>query len=153
MADTQAQILRELKRQNALLEEQLAPQREQKRKEEARRRWLEIEAKVKWEKKEEQRKLNAQISSEKQEVLTMASQFCESQRKYFEQRYILWTAKRWSSPDIEKITKEHNLFFEEHGKLILEHRHLLMTKYGNRYTYLYDENTRVSDPHTGVYAH
>ena len=35
--DTQVQILRELKRQNALLEEQLAPQREQKRKQEAYR--------------------------------------------------------------------------------------------------------------------
>ena len=41
--DMQAQILRELKRQNALLEEQLAPQRKQKREEEAYRIQMEKE--------------------------------------------------------------------------------------------------------------
>jgi len=41
--DTQLQILKELKRQNVLLEEQLAPQREQKRKQEAYRIQMEKE--------------------------------------------------------------------------------------------------------------
>ena len=41
--DTQLEILKQLKRQNALLEEQLAPQREQKRKEEAYRIQMEKE--------------------------------------------------------------------------------------------------------------
>lgn len=90
--DTQAQILRELKRQNALLEEQLAPQREQKRKEEEQERREEahrirIKKRREWEREREIQnlkltKLRDEICSNRGQIEHLERQWYRHQSNY-----------------------------------------------------------------------